>query len=147
MGKSVLHPGRHPTVDSPKMFSIGVVEVKYSGKISTWRWHQISHLIFVNTSCNFSPLKGEIEFSFLLALYENIPTNRYSMLPFENVLPDRWQRLPSPFSELSAFKAGENEVGPRLHLPVHREAITAFRGHLLIVAGTTALLCDQVRSC
>lgn len=81
----------------------------------------------VNISCNFSPFKGEIEFSFLLALYENVPTHSYSMLPFENVLPDRWQRLPSPFSELSAFKAGENEVGPRLHLPVRREAITALR--------------------
>lgn len=69
------------------------------------------------------------------------------MLLFENVLPDRWQSLSSPFSELSAFKAGENEVGPRLYLPVHREAIAVFRGHLLIVASTTALLCDQLRSC
>lgn len=48
--------------------------------------------------------------------------------------------------EHSSIKGGENEVGPRLHLPVHKEAITAFRGRLVIVAGATALLCDQLRS-
>ncbi|CAG05202.1 unnamed protein product [Tetraodon nigroviridis] len=46
----------------------------------------------------------------------------------------------------SSIKGGENEVGPRLHLPVHKEAITAFGGHLLLVAGAAALLCDQLRS-
>lgn len=49
-------------------------------------------------------------------------------------------------SEHSSIKGGENEVGPCLHLPVHKEAITAFRGRLLIVAGAAALLCDQLRS-
>lgn len=29
-------------LDSPKGLKIGVFEVKYSGKISTQRWHQIS---------------------------------------------------------------------------------------------------------
>lgn len=48
--------------------------------------------------------------------------------------------------EHSSINGGENEVGRRLHLPVHKEAITAFRGRLLIVADAAALLCDQRRS-
>lgn len=40
--------------------------------------------------------------------------------------------------ELSSIKGGGKEIGPHRHLLVHKEAITAFRGRLLIVSGSSS---------
>lgn len=47
-----------------------------------------------------------------------------NMLPFDNVLPDRWQQIKDSmlalFDEHWVIKIGENKVNPHLHLPVHK---------------------------